>query len=98
MAEWKVESLTAYPKLDDKENVVYCVHWRCDALDAVTELSLPSGDFIPFEDLTEGIVLGWVWDRISKSGMEALAAKIKEEAENPAPVAVEVKLPWIGSN
>ncbi len=47
-----------------------------------------------FEDLTEGVVLGWVWGKISKPGMEALAAKIKQEAENPAPVAVEVKLPW----
>jgi hypothetical protein len=60
----------------------------------VTEWSLPLGNFIPFEDLTEGVVLGWVWDKISKPGMEALAAKIKQEAENPAPVAVEVKLPW----
>ncbi len=28
MAEWKVHSLTAYLKLNDKENVVYCVHCK----------------------------------------------------------------------
>ena len=94
MATWKVRSLTAYPHLDGKDNVVYLVHWELGLLDAVTELLLPAGDFIPFADLTEEIVLNWVWARISKADMEARAAKAEEEAKNPPPKPVPVALPW----
>jgi hypothetical protein len=94
MAEWKVRSLTAYPKIDGKENVVYLVHWELGLIDAVTELTLPAGDFIPFEDLTEEVVLNWVWARISKADMEARAVKAEQDAKNPQPEPVPVDLPW----
>ena len=37
MTNWKVKGLTAYPRLDDKDNVVYLVHWELGLIDAVTE-------------------------------------------------------------
>ena len=95
MANWKVKSLTAYPHLDGKDNVVYLVHWELGLIDAVTELLLPAGDFIPFADLTEEIVLNWVWARISKADMEARAAKAEEDAKHPQPEPVPVNLPWV---
>ena len=43
-------------------------------------------DFIPYEDLTENLVIGWVKDAL---GPEATK---KEEIENPQ---VEGGLPWV---
>lgn len=94
MAEWKVKSLTAYPHLDGKDNVVYLVHWELGLIDAVTELMLPTGGFIPFDGLTEDVVLGWVWARISKEDIEVRAAKAEEDAKHPPPKPVPVALPW----
>ena len=82
MAEWKVRSLTAYPHLDGKDNVVYLVHWELGLLDAVTELLLPTGNFIPFDGLTEDVVLGWVWEALGdqKAEIEAnLTAKVEKQ-------------------
>jgi len=31
MATWKVEGISAYPRLNDKDNVVYSVHWSIGA-------------------------------------------------------------------
>ena len=94
MANWKVKSLTAYPHLDGKDNVVYLVHWELGLIDAVTELMLPTGDFIPFDGLTEDVVLGWVWARISKEDIEVRAAQAEEDAKHPPPKPVPVALPW----
>jgi hypothetical protein len=93
--EWKVKSLTAYPHLDGKDNVVYLVHWKLGLIDAVTELMLPTGNFIPFDGLTEDVVLGWVWARISKEDIEVRAAKAEEDAKHPPPKPVPVALPWV---
>ena len=48
-------------------------------------------DFVPYADLTEADVLGWVWDSVDKDAMEAnLAAQI---ADQKAP-KTESGLPW----
>jgi|TARA_R110000764_G_scaffold6253_1_gene23674 hypothetical protein len=56
-------------------------------------------DFIPYEDLTENLVIGWVKDAlgpeaVAKTELEVdtLAATKKEEIENPQ---VEGGLPWV---
>jgi len=56
-------------------------------------------DFIPYEDLTEDLVIGWVKDAlgpeaVAKTELEVdtLAATKKEEIENPQ---VEGGLPWV---
>ena len=40
-------------------------------------------DFIPYEDLTEGDCLGWVWDQVSKDDTEARLTAELEALENP---------------
>lgn len=94
MHVWKVKGVTAYPRLGDKNNVVYSVHWRCGLIDGIAELNPPSDQFVPFEQLTEDTVLGWVWARTPKAVWEARATKAEDEAKNPKPEAVAVSLPW----
>jgi hypothetical protein len=55
-------------------------------------------DFIPYEDLTEDLVIGWVKDALGAEvvakielDVDTLAAAKKEEIENPQ---VEGGLPW----
>ena len=48
-------------------------------------------DFVPYADLTESVVLGWVWDSMDKDAVEAsLTAKIEEQK---APTT-ETGVPW----
>ncbi len=56
-------------------------------------------EFIPYEDLTEGVVIGWVKDALgteavnkTEADVNALAATKKQEIENPA---IEPGLPWV---
>tara|TARA_R110000824_G_scaffold6511_4_gene30125 strand:- start:3437 stop:3748 length:312 start_codon:yes stop_codon:yes gene_type:complete len=55
-------------------------------------------DFIPYEDLTEDLVIGWVKDALGSEAVakteldvNTLAATKKQDIENPA---VEGGLPW----
>ena len=48
-------------------------------------------DYVPYADLTEEVVLGWVWESVDKDATEAsLAAKIEAE-KNPVTAA---GVPW----
>jgi hypothetical protein len=58
----------------------------------------PETDYIPYEDLTEEIVLGWVKDDLgpeavlqTETNIDAQALANKEDIENPK---VESGLPW----
>jgi len=56
-------------------------------------------EFIPYEDLTEEIVIGWVKDSLgadkvmeTETHVNTLAATKKQEIENPT---IEPGLPWV---
>ena len=80
---------------------VIVAHWRCTASDGDFSASSygtagfsqdPEAEgFIPYEDLTEAQVLGWVWESVDKDATEAaLQAKIDAE-KNPVTAA---GVPW----
>jgi hypothetical protein len=69
------------------DGFVYTAHWRATATDGDYSASSygtagfqqdpEAGDLIPYEDLTEEQVLGWLWNSIDKDATEAaLQAKI----------------------
>ena len=83
------------------DGFVYTAHWRCTATDGDFSASSygtagfsqdPEAEsFVPYEDLTEEMVLGWLWNSIDKDATEAaLAAKIDAE-KNPTTAA---GVPW----
>ena len=80
---------------------VIVAHWRVSAEDGEYTASAygtagftPDPDapgFVPYADLTEADVLGWVWGSVDKDAMEAnLAAQI---ADQKAP-KTQAGLPW----
>jgi hypothetical protein len=49
-------------------------------------------DFIPYADLTESVVLGWVWDNgVDQNEVEASLTANIEEQKNPV---TEDGVPW----
>ena len=80
MATWTIT------QLDRKtaDGFVHTCHWTCTAVDgehsasAYATVSWAEGTpAIPYEKLTEGTVLNWVWESIDKEATEAsLAAQI----------------------
>lgn len=102
---WDCKTVDCYPEHDDHSDVVYNVHWRLNAEsdkqnpEGINYSASVYGthsvnaddisDFIPFADLTNEIVTGWVTDGMGeeevanlKSGLDT---KIADEI-NPTSV------------
>ena len=96
MAEfnWSVP-MTEYTKADGG---IFTVHWRVSASETVGEdtfsassygtagftYDASSPDFVPYADLTESQVLGWVWaDGVDKDATEAALQANIDAQKNP---------------
>lgn len=98
-----IEYTWALPTLErhTADGFVYTAHWRCTATDGEFSASSygtagfsqdPEAEsFTPYEDLTEEMVLGWLWASIDKDATEA-ALKAKIEADKNPTSATGV--PW----
>lgn len=85
---------------DDAKGVVIA-HWGTSAADGDYTASAygtagftpdpEQESFIPFEELTEADVLGWVWGSLDKDEVEANLAKQIEDQKAPKTVA---GTPW----
>jgi hypothetical protein len=77
---WTISNLDR----DTSNNFVTTAHWQATATDGdhtasvYATVSWAEGEpVIPYSQLTEATVLGWVWENISKTATEsALAAQI----------------------
>lgn len=94
---WSIPT-TEYTKADGG---IFTAHWRVSAVDGEYSASAygtagftpdPTDPaFIPYENLTEADVLGWVWGSVDKDATEAnLAAQIDAQ-KNPTSAA---GVPW----
>jgi len=101
MATWTIVNL----KHEIVDGGVIVAHWRVTESEAVGEdtysaTSYGTADFtydaadpsfIPYDDLTESDVLGWVWTEVDQAAIEAgLSANI-ESQKNPTTAN---GLPW----
>ena len=87
--KWSIQNL----ERKTADGFVYTAHWRCTATDGDFSASSygtagfsqdPEAEsFVPYQDLTEEQVLGWLWNSIDKDATEeALKAKIEAD-KNP---------------
>lgn len=102
---WKIENIECLTQSGDLENVVYNVAWRVFASDGTAEtsvygaqiLSAPDLEsFIPYEELTEEEVLGWVHSTMGedqKALSEASATSSLEQLLSPK--VISQPLPWV---
>jgi hypothetical protein len=110
MNTWIIEQMWVKPAEGDLSNVVITAAWRCNGSQesdgktysgtcyGTASFAAPDQeDFIPFEDLTEGQVLAWVWaSGIDKEATEASVDQQIASAINP-PIVVP-PLPWLQNN
>jgi hypothetical protein len=99
---WIIERLLVKPTEGSETNVVITADWRCNGTDETysgtcygsCSFQPPSGEFTPYEDLTEAQVLNWCYaNGVDKTAIEANVSLQIENQINP-PV-VTLPLPWV---
>lgn len=101
---WAVVQMDAYPEYEGNADVVFTVHWTLTAVDGEHAGSVygsvgltldPEATYVPYANLTEAQVIGWVQAALGEeavTGYEASLAQQIADAKNP-PV-VSPALPW----
>jgi hypothetical protein len=101
---WIIERLLVRPTEGSLTDVVITADWRCNGTQdqysgtcyGSCSFQPPSGEFTPYEDLTEAQVLGWCYENgVDKTAIEANVSLQIENQINP-PV-VTLPLPWVPS-
>lgn len=99
---WNISQLDCLPQTPEGADYVVTAHWQCNGVDgqytgsvystcsfAVTD----SAPFVPYADLTQNDVLGWIWaNGVDQAATEAAVQKQIDNQINP-PV-VTPPLPW----
>jgi len=99
---WQIEWMNTTPTSADPAEAVITVGWRCNgtqdsySASVYSTCSLPPADpasFIPYNQLTQDIVLGWIWaNGVDKDATEAAVQAQIDNQINP-PV-IQPPLPW----
>ena len=99
---WIIERLLVRPTEGTLTDVVITADWRCNGTDETysgtcygsCSFAPPSGEFTPYEDLTQEQVLGWCYE----NGVDqaAIEANVTQQIENQIdPPVVTLPLPWV---
>jgi hypothetical protein len=103
---WVVSALDCYPRSQGNADVVINVHWSCNGTQEQDEIVYNasvystcavaysgSEPFVPYDQLTEQTVLGWIWaNGVDQAATEAAVQQQLNNQINP-PV-VTPPLPW----
>ena len=103
---WSIEQLSCYPDVDNHIDVVFSAAWRVNGTDGTYNATVYGSQgiapydgkspFIPYADLAEAVVIGWVQDAMGESQVAAINANIEAQIENQVnPPVVTPPLPWI---
>jgi len=101
---WAVVQMDAYPEYEGNADVVFTVHWTLNATDGEhaggvygsVGLTLdPEATYVPYANLTEAQVIGWVKDALGEEQVAAYEANVAEQIANQInPPVVSPALPW----
>jgi hypothetical protein len=104
MATWAITGLLVKPQADGYTDVVYIVNWIVSDTDGTnearrggkTEVPAPAGGtFVPFDQLTEAEVVGWVQATLGPEEVAAIEADLNFQIlYMQQPPVVEMPLPW----
>ena len=103
---WSIEQLSCYPDVDNHIDVVFSAAWRVNGTDGTYNATVYGSQaiapydgkspFIPYADLQEAVVIGWVQDAMGESQVAAINANIEQQIESQVnPTVVTPQLPWI---
>ena len=100
--KWIIESLLVRKTEGPLTDVVITADWRCNGTQdqysgtcyGSASFQPPSGEFTPYEDLTEAQVLNWCYENgVDQAAIEANVTQQINDQINP-PV-VTLPLPWV---
>lgn len=95
---WNCRTVDVHPTEGDETNVVYNVHWEVTGIsneldsqdepyqsNSVGTQSVtynPEGEFIPFDDLTNEIVVDWTKDAMGEELVSSIEEKLSQQIES----------------
>lgn len=102
---WTIIGLPCYPEQDNLQDVVFQIVWRYNGTDGeghfgeaygttdvVYEASAP---FVPYSDLTQETIEGWLVSALGVDGMAAVTAQVDAAIDFQAnPPVIVPPLPW----
>lgn len=102
---WTITALNVAPKEGQYTDVVVTAHWTCSGVQvqnaktytgsvySTCSFTPPSGNFTPYDQLTQDQVLGWCWaNGVNKDATEsAVQQQINNEINPPI---ITPPLPW----
>lgn len=100
--DWNCKTVDVHPQEDEQTDVVYNVHWIVTGTDgdyssnAIGTQIVPlseGGAFIPFENLTNEIVVEWTKEAMGEETVESIEAGIASQIEsliNPTSVTMTI--------
>jgi hypothetical protein len=97
MAIWTIQNLECLTSYNDTENVVISIQWKAQSSRVIesvnrsvtrigkTDIIIGEGPLIPFDELTQQIVLDWLYNKIGddKLGIELDMQLELDNLENP---------------
>ena len=101
--DWNCKTVDVHPQAEGETNVVYNVHWVVTGTEedySATNIGTQvvpldfEADFIPFEDLTNEIVVGWTKDAMGEEEVQAIEDNIANqiiELANPTSVTMTIE-------
>jgi len=95
---WKIAQL----ERETADGYVFTAHYTVDAEDGTYRagaygsigLERPEGELIPFADLTEELVVGWVKDKLGEEQVENIEAALQAQLNEQAAPTEAAGLPW----
>ncbi len=99
---WNCKTVDVHPEEEGETNVVYNVHWIVTGTEedySATNIGTQivalnsEADFIPFEDLTNEIIVGWTKEAMGEEQVQAIEDSIASqiaELENPTSVTMTI--------
>jgi hypothetical protein len=105
---WTATSLIGYPVIDGETGVVITVNYTVVADDGAGHIASfystqrtpidPAVPFIPYADLTNDIVIGWVQSNLGADGVASICVNLDAQIEleiNPPIYPESLPLPWV---
>ena len=101
--DWNCKTVDVHPQAEGETNVVYNVHWIVTGTEedySATNIGTQivtlnsEADFIPFEDLTNEIIVGWTKEAMGEEQVQAIEDSIASqiaELENPTSVTMTIE-------
>lgn len=101
--DWNCKTVDVHPQAEGETNVVYNVHWIVTGTEGEYTASIigtqivtvdPETPFIPFEDLTNEIVVEWAKEAMGEDQVQAIEDSLQAqitELENPTSVTMTIE-------